>query len=161
MPARKPKSVIYDIGSESGEFTNLLRKRHPNARVVGIDRDPRSAAEIKDHIGRFFLYNFKKDTPVKGVWVNHVDIFSGRACNEFQTMVEKLPPGTPVVLTMRKEHIGSARNAVQVAGLEIKKEFPWNPRLIGSPFTRKFYREAQAGSDGKTPIRIVAVKPKK
>lgn len=153
MPLKKPrKNLVIDVGAGSGEFTRLLRKRNQRDEVVGIDRNPESKADVKDFMGSFFAHSLKEPARVKSVWLNHVDIVSGDAFHEFKAMANSLKPGSLVVLTMRQDRIQAVKNALEAAGLKLKAEKPWNPKMIGSPDTKRFY------SEGKKPVRIVAVK---
>ena len=156
-PVKRP--LILDVGAGTAEFSATLRKRNPSARVIGVDRNPRSKAKIKASMGEFFLYKLKDLSRVKKVWLNHVDIFSAQAFVEFKAMVEKLPVNTTIMLTMRQENMELVRNALHSAGLSLRSETKWNPKMLGSPVTKLFYKQATEGmAQGKMLIRIVAVK---
>ena len=161
MPLKKPlkRRLIIDVGAGSAEFSKALKKRNPGARVIGIDRDPSSKARIKESMGGFFRYVLKDPSRVKKVWLNHVGIFSTQAFAEFKTMVDRLPANTPIMLTMMQENMGLVRNALHSAGLSLRSETKWNPKMLGSPVTKLFYKQATEGmAQGKMLIRIVAVK---
>ena len=162
MPAKKPvrKNLVFDVGAGSGEFTRLLQKRNPKDKVVGIDYLSNANGIVKESGGSYFRHSLKEPERVKSVWVNHINIIERHSFIDFLAIVEKVPTGTPFVLTMRKEYMGSVKNALEYAGLRIKSEKQWNPKMPGSPFTKKFYAESNQGNYKKQPIRIVAVKPK-
>jgi len=161
MPAKKPgKNLVLDVGAGSAEFTRLLRKRNPKDKVVGIDRNPKSKADVKALFGSFFLHRLKEPEKVKSVWLNHVEFFSSQGFKEFKAMADRLQPGTPVILTVRKKYLATVNNTLDQAGLQVKKSVAWTPRMIGSPATKKFFQEAKAGFEEHQPIRIVALKPK-
>ena len=163
MPLKKPikRQLIFDIGAGSAEFSRTLKERNPNARVISIDGDLASKAKIKKSMGAFFSHMPKDPSRIKTVWLNHVGIFSTQAFVEFKTMVNCLPLNTQIMLTMRQENMGLVRNALHAAGLVIKSERLWNPKLLGSPATKKFYKQAtDGGNPGKMPIRIFALKQK-
>ena len=162
MHAKKPvrKNLVFDVGAGSGEFTRLLQKRNPKDKVIGIDFGEKAVAEVKMSGGAFFKCGLKEPGKVKSVWLNHVSILSHNAFADFLEIVEKVPSGTPFVLTMRKENMGGVRNALEYAGLKIKSEKKWSPKMLGSPFTKTFYEQANMGNFEKQPIRIVAVKSK-
>jgi len=155
--AKRP--MIVDVGSGAGGFTRLLRRRYPKCKVVGVDERQASKADVKQPFGVFFQYDLKEPERVKRVWINHVKLTSPSAFEEFKAMVRVLPPGTPIMVTLRRESVAVAKNAFELAGLEIRSEREWNPRMIGSEFTKEFYRQAKAGNSEKMPVRFALVKP--
>jgi len=160
MPKRRMRRLIIDVGAGDGSFVEILRKRHPEARVIGVDPDPKSKARLKKTMGEFFRQSLKDPERVKGVWLNHVSIYSADRFKEFKAMVARIPPGTPIILTVRKEKIEVARNALELAGLRITFEKAWNPKMLGSTQTKAFYKRAtEEGLEEKRPIRVVAIKP--
>ena len=160
MPSKRfKKRLIVDVGSGSGEFTKLLRKRNPRDRVIGIDRNPESKADIKDITGSFFKSKLKEPGRVKKVWLNHVDFFSKEGFVEFKAMVNVLSPKTPIMITVRKENVKISKTAFQYAGLQVRSERDWTPKMLGSSFTKQFYDQAMRGNSKKMPVRFVVVKP--
>ncbi len=161
MPARKPvrKNLVFDIGAGSGAFTRLLQERNPKDKVVGIDHLSNTNGLVRETGGSYFRHRLKEPERVKSVWANHINIIESRCFIDFLAIVEKVPTSTPFVLTMRKENLDSVRNALDYAGLRIRPEKQWSPKMLGSPYTKKFYKEALQGNSNKQPIRIVAVKP--
>jgi len=155
------RGVIVDVGSGRGEFTSQLKRRNPNSRVIGIDRDPSSKTRIKMSTVEFFS-RLKNPERVKKVWLNHVDIISREAFQEFEHMVKTIPSGTHIMLTVRRERLQQVKHALTACskyGIKINSEQEYNPKMIGSETTKKFYEEAHSsGNTQKMPIRIVAVK---
>ncbi len=159
---RKPvkKRLIVDIGAGAGDFSQALKRRNPNAKVIAVDREAAGKGIVHASMGSFFQHRIKNPARVKKVWLNHVDIISCEALKEFKAMVKQLSPGARVMLTIRAERLAQVRAAIQSAGLEIKAERVWNPKMVGSQYTKKFYAEAQRGVSKAAPVRVVAVKPR-
>lgn len=123
---RKPaRNLIVDIGSATGEFRNLLKQKNPKCEVLGIDRGSYPQADVSECFGSFFKHQFREPERLKSIWLNHVDILSlHEGFPQLRLMVEKILPGTPVILTVRKSSLGGVKEALALAGLEVKSQFP-------------------------------------
>jgi hypothetical protein len=49
-------------------------------------------------------------------------------------------------------------NSIEAAGLKVVGHAPYSPKMIGSEFTKKYYRASKNDSE-EAPIRLVAMKP--
>jgi len=160
MPPKKGrKRFVIDAGTGDRKFVQALQKRNPNDRVIGIDHDPENRARIKQSMGEFFKFTLKEPERVKSVWLNHVSFYSPQGLKEMQEVVDRIPKGTPVVITIRKRFLQELKTGLSHVGLKIHTEIPWSPKMQGSELTKNFYEKSKRNEEN-TPIRVIAIKPK-
>lgn len=166
MPIRKQlnhKRLIVDIGCGFGEFVSLLKKRHPNSKVIGIDRLNGAKARVKMSMGEFAT-KLKDPSRIQGIWINHVDTNTNKGFLEFTKLIQIVPTQTPIFLTIRKSNINNFRKTIEKVSkqhkIKIKSEIPFNPKtMIGSEFTKKFYDDfLKNNMEERRPYRIVLMK---
>lgn len=158
-PQGKKKNLIIDVGAGEGAFTALLRSRKPQREVIGVDRMSRVKGIVPESMGEFFA----KMTPEQAerthaVWLNHVNITSNEAHQEFRQLAKKLPQGVPAIFTLRRKNLIPTISSLEAAGLKVVGQAPYSPKMMGSEFTKKYYEESKKDPE-EAPIRLVAMKP--
>jgi len=159
---QKPKrNLIIDVGAGRGEFAEELRRRNPTREVLALDRESQHQ-KIKNIPFGFHFANMaaEETSRLHAVWLNHIDVASREGHMELRELAKKLPEGVPAIFTIRKEKLLPAMASIREAGLVIKGQRPYSPRMIASAYTKKYFEESR-GDPEKAPIRLVAMKPKK
>jgi len=154
----KKRKLIIDIGAAWGGFVGKLKKRNPTKEVIGIDHLNARGEVMKRQMGEYFASMSKADADrLHAVWMNHIDIKSMDAHREFAQVVKRLPPKTPIIMTVREESRYATIASAEAAGLKVIGERPFTKKMLGSEFTHKYYEESKGNSE-KRPVRIVLMK---
>ncbi|MEK6958446.1 MAG: class I SAM-dependent methyltransferase [archaeon] len=157
---RPKRNLIIDVGAGRGEFTEELRRRNPSREVLALDRESQNPKVKKISFGFHFAdMPAEEASRLHAVWLNHIDVITPEGHMELRALAKKLPIGVPAIFTIRKERLAQSIHSIEEAGLVVKGQRPYSPKMIGSDYTKKFYEESKGNSD-KAPIRLVAMKPK-
>lgn len=152
------KKLIVDVGAGEGKFTRLLKKRNPAKEVIGIDRLVTNHDVTRRHMGEFFANMGRQDAErLHAVWMNHVDVKSMEAHRELVEIAKRLPPKTPIIMTVREESLVPTLLSAKHAGLRVVVNTPFTGKMIGSNYTKKYLEESKSNPD-KKPIRLVLVR---
>lgn len=158
MGPLKRRGLIVEVGARNGAFAQELRRTCPDKTVLATDREATAKRVLRKSLGETFAgMNENVAERVEQVWINHVNIRTSAAHQELKEIVKKIKPGTQVFLTVRQENLEATRHSLEAAGLKIKSETQYNPKMRGSETTKKFFEMAKR-EPKYTPIRILAIK---
>lgn len=153
------RNLIIEAGAGTGNFSKLLRARHPKMEVLASDINATTRGIIRKSLGELF-FEMEQDQArrIHSVWINHVNLRTTQGNKELKELAKKVPPRVPIIFTIKRENLEATKFSIEAAGLVIKTEQVYRPQMLGSETTKKYYESASADFQ-LMPIRIVAVKP--
>jgi hypothetical protein len=152
------RKIIIDVGAREESFMRKLR--NDKREVIGIDKESQNPRIVKKSMGDYFnTMNQKTAERLHAIWLNHINIRTTEAHKELVELTKKLPPGTPIILTIRKQNLLPVKNSLKHAGLNIVGEKPVTKKMLTSLETEIALEESRRDPE-KTPIRIIAMKPR-
>jgi trans-aconitate 2-methyltransferase len=123
-------AVVYDLGAGTGNITELLANRWPNARVIGVDSSEEMLREAADRAA-----NIEWETADIGAWQPRVQpdlIFTNAALHWlsghdglFTSLMNSLAPGGTLAVQMPRNFGAVSHTSITKAA----KQGPWRETL--------------------------------
>lgn len=152
------RKLIVDVGAGFGEFMKKLRHRNPKKEVIGIDKYPGGEGIKRSGMGEYFHCMSKEDAErLHAVWMNHVGVTSMETHRDLVEIVKKLPPKTPIIMTIREKNLAANLASAEHAGLKVVGKKPYTEKMLGSEYTKKYFEEGKRNPDQR-PYRVVLMK---
>lgn len=125
VPAPSP-GTVYDLGCGPGTVTALLKRRWPEARIVGVDRSEPMLAEARaKHPGVEFVQadiaDFRPDAPADVIVSNAALHWLSDHARLFPALARALAPGGSLAVQM--PHVNRQRSHLSMA--ESAGAGPW------------------------------------
>lgn len=137
VPLEAPTRVV-DLGCGPGNVTALLRRRFPQAEILGVDASPDMLAKARAaapdcHFVQGDFAGWTPETPVDLIYSNAALHWVGEHEKLFPHLLSQLAEGGMLAVQMPAMHDAPLRR-LQIA---VAAEGPWAPRLAGEVSARE------------------------
>lgn len=129
VPHANPKTVV-DLGCGPGNSTELLKRRWPEARLLGLDSSPSMLEEARKrlpdvHFEQADIATWIPERPLDVIFANAVMQWLPNPVEILVRLLQHLPPGGVLAVQM-PDNLGEASHALM---RESAAEMPFHDRL--------------------------------
>ncbi len=137
-------SVIYDLGAGTGNVTELLAKRWPDARIIGVDdsetmldKASDRAANIEWEVGD--IESWHPEKPAELIFTNAALHWVGNHEDLFTRLMSSVTPGGVLAIQMPRNFSAESHTAISEAALGGRWRSKLQPLLRPAPVNNPAY----------------------